>query len=109
MKKLLLSFALALSLPALAGAAEVEAGSGAYVNIDGQPLLADKSPDAATVDKLKAHQKYTVVTISGKWAQINSGKATGWVYIGNLSPKDTPRVNNSAFETKADGTQLTAA
>ena len=90
-------------------AEEIEAGHSAYVFHDGQPLLADKSPDAATVAKLKAHHEYTVSEISGKWAKIKIDPAEGWVYIGNLSREEPPDVNTSSFHTEASGTSLTAA
>jgi hypothetical protein len=90
-------------------AEEVEAGHSAYALHDGQPLLADKSPDARPVGKLKAHHEYTVSEISGKWAKIKIDPAEGWVYLGNLSRDEPPDVNTSAFHTEASGTSLTAA
>jgi hypothetical protein len=93
----------------LALAEEVAAGHSAYVLHDGQPLLADKSPDADTVAKLKAHHEYTVTEISGKWAKIKTDSAEGWVYSGNLSREEPPDVNTSVFHTDASDTSLTAA
>jgi hypothetical protein len=90
-------------------AAELEAGHTAYVIHDGQPLLNDKDPDAATVAKLKSHHAYTVVQISGKWVQLKSGSATGWVYEGNLSRDEPPEVNDSGFSNEASATTLNAA
>ena len=98
-----------LTAASLAAAAELEAGHSAYVVHDGQPLLADKDPDAATVAKLKTHHEYTVVQISGKWVQLKAGSATGWVYEGNLSREEPPDVNNSGFSTEASATTLSAA
>jgi hypothetical protein len=102
----LLSLLAAVSLGA---AAELEAGHSAYVIRDGQPLLADKDPDAGTVTKLKAHHEYTVVQISGKWVELKAGSVTGWVYEGNLSRDEPPDVNTSGFSTEASATTLNAA
>lgn len=90
-------------------AEDVVAGHSAYVLHDGQPLLADKSPDAATVAKLKARHEYTVSEISGKWAKIKTDSAEGWVYLGNLSREEPPSVNTSSFHTDTSDTSLTAA
>src|SRR5450755_2650871 len=100
MRKALLAIGL-LAGVSLVAAAELEAGHSAYVIHDGQPLLADKDPDAGTVAKLKTHHGYTVVEISGKWVELKAGSATGWVYAGNLSREEPPEVNNSAFKTEA--------
>jgi len=99
-----------LAAVSLAAAAELEAGHTAYVIHDGQPLLADKDPDADTVTKLKSHHEYTVVVIDGRWAELktDSGK-TGWVYEGNLSREEPPDVNDSGFSTEASTTTLNAA
>ncbi len=72
-------------------------------------MLADKDPDAASVGKLKSHHAYTVLAISGKWVQLKSGAATGWVYAGNLSRDEPPDVNTSSFSTDASATTLSAA
>lgn len=110
MRKLFLgSLILLVASLGLVLAEEVQAGHSAYVLHDGEPLLADKSPDAATVANLKTHHEYEVGEISGKWAKIKAGEATGWVYIGNLSREEPPDVNNSAFHTEASETKLTAA
>jgi len=108
MRKVLLLAGLLVAV-SFAAAAELEAGHSAYVIRDGQPLLADKDPDAATVAKLKSHREYTVVQISGKWVQLKAGSATGWVYEGNLSREEPPDVNNSGFSTEASATTLSAA
>jgi len=108
MRKFLL-LAVLLTAVSLAAAAELEAGHSAYVIHDGQPLLADKDPDAAAVAKLKTHHEYTVVQISGRWVELKAGSATGWVYEGNLSREEPPDVNNSAFSTQASPTTLSAA
>ncbi len=107
--KILLALALATGLGLVAWAADVEAGHSAYVIRDGQPLLADKDPDAAVVTKLKSHHAYTVAAISGNWAQLNAGSSTGWIYIGNLSREEPPDVNSSAFSSQASPTTLSAA
>jgi hypothetical protein len=93
----------------MAAAAELEAGHSCYAIHDGQPLLADKDPDAATVMKLKSHHEYTVVQISGRWAQLKAGSSTGWVYTGNLSRDEPPDVNTSSLSTEASATTLSAA
>ena len=108
MRKVFLVIGL-LAAVSFAAAAELEAGHSAYVIHDGQPLLADKDPDAATVTKLKAHHEYDVIQISGKWVQLKTGTATGWVYEGNLSRDEPPDVNTSAFKTDASATTLSAA
>lgn len=109
MGKMVLALALAAGLSLAARAADVEAGHSAYVIRDGQPLLGDKDPDAAVVTKLKSHHAYTVLAISGKWAQLKSGSSTGWIYIGNLSRDEPPDVNTSSFSTSASATTLSAA
>ena len=98
-----------LLVTGMAVAADLEAGHSAYVLHDGQPLLEDKDPDSATVDKLKTRHAYDVVQISGKWAQIKTGSATGWVYMANLSSDEPAEVNNSSFNTEASATTLNAA
>jgi hypothetical protein len=108
MRKTLFALALVAAV-SLAMAAELEAGHSAYVIRDGQPLLADKDPDAAAVAKLKSHHEYTVIQISGKWAQLQAGTATGWVYVGNLSRDEPPDVNSSSLSTEASATTLSAA
>lgn len=90
-------------------AAEVEVDHSAYVIHDGQKLLADKDPDAATVAKLKAHRAYKVVQISGNWVQLKTDSGTGWVYRANLSRDEPPDVNTSSFKTEASSTTLNAA
>lgn len=109
MRKFLLALGLLTALVTLAAAAELAAGHSAYAIHDGQPLLAEKDPDAATVAKLKTHKEYEVIQISGKWAQIKAGSATGWVYAGNLSRDEPPDVNTSSFKTDASSTTLSAA
>ena len=109
MRRLLYIFALLGTVTLLSLAADLEAGHSAYAIRDGQPLLADKDPDAAPVGKLKSHHAYTVIQISGKWAQIKAGDATGWVYTGNLSRDEPPEVNTSSFGTDASATTLSAA
>jgi len=110
MRKIFLGSMLALAVSlGVIWAEEVQAGHSAYVLHDGEPLLADKSPDAGTVTKLKARHEYTVSEISGKWAKIKAGSAEGWVYLGNLSREEPPEVNTSAFHTETSDTQLTAA
>ena len=98
-----------LATLSFANAADVEAGHSAYVIHDGQPLLADKDPDAATIAKLKTHKEYDVVAISGKWAQVKAGSNTGWIYVGNLSRDEPPDVNTSGLKTEASSTTLNAA
>jgi len=97
------------ALVSLATAAEIEAGHSVYVIHDGQPLLADKDPDANTVTKLKTHHEYEVVTVSGKWVQLKAGTNTGWVYSGNVSRDEPPEVNTSTLKTEASSTTLNAA
>ncbi len=110
MRKLLLGCLLVVTTSlGLVLAEEVATGHSAYVLHDGQPLLADKSPDAAAVGKLKAHQEYTVAEIDGKWAKIKTGSVEGWVYVGNLSREEPPDVNTSSFHTDTSETSLTAA
>ena len=108
MRKVLLAIGL-LAAVSFAAAAELAAGRSAYAIHDGQPLLADKDPDASTVAKLKTHHEYTVVQISGKWVQLKAGSATGWVYAGNLSRDEPPDVNTNSFKTDASATTLSAA
>jgi len=98
-----------LATVSLATAAELEAGHSAYVIHDGQPLLADKDPDAATVAKLKSHHEYQVIAISGKWVQLQAGSNTGWVYSGNVSRDEPPEINTSSLKTEASATTLNAA
>jgi hypothetical protein len=105
----LLSLAVLLAAVSFAAAAELEAGHTAYVIHDGQPLLSDKDPDASAVTKLKAHQEYMVVQISGRWVELKAGSATGWVYEGNVSRDEPPDVNDSGFKTEASATTLNAA
>jgi hypothetical protein len=93
----------------LATAAELEAGHSAYVIHDGQPLLSDKDPDSSTVTKLKSHHEYAVVAIDGKWVQLKTDSATGWVYVGNVQRDEPPEVNDSGFKTDASATTLNAA
>ncbi|HEX4138901.1 MAG TPA: hypothetical protein VHY09_01025 [Candidatus Methylacidiphilales bacterium] len=107
--KILLAVALAAGISVVALAADIEAGHSAYVIRDGQPLLADKDPDAAVVTKLKSHHEYTVLEVSGKWAQLKAGSSTGWIYMGNLSREEPPDVNTSSFSTEASATTLSAA
>ena len=107
--KMLLALALAAGISIVAMAADLEEGHSAYAIRDGQALLADKDPDAAAVGKLKSHHAYTVLAISGKWVQLKSGSATGWVYAGNLSREEPPDVNTSSFSTDASATTLSAA
>jgi len=108
MRKALLIMSLFAAISS-ASAADVEAGHSAYVIHDGQPLLADKDPDSATLAKLKTHKEYDVVAISGKWAQLKAGSNTGWIYIGNLSRDEPPDVNTSSLQTEASSTSLNAA
>jgi hypothetical protein len=108
MRKVLFLLGL-LAAISVAAAAELEAGHSAYVIHDGQPLLSDKDPDASAVTKLKSHHEYTVVQISGKWAQLQAGSSTGWVYVGNLSRDEPPDVNTSGFSSQASATTLSAA
>jgi hypothetical protein len=106
----LLSLAVVLAVAvSLAAAAELEAGHTAYVIHDGQPLLADKDPDAGAVAKLKSHHEYVVVAISGKWVELKTDSATGWVYAGNVQRDEPPEVNDSGFGTEASATTLNAA
>jgi len=107
--KMQLALALAAGISVAAFAADLEAGHSAYAIRDGQPLLADKDPDAVVVGKLKSHHEYTVLAMSGNWAQLKAGSATGWVYVGNLSREEPPDVNTSAFSTQASATTLSAA
>jgi len=100
---------LAMAFLSFVLAEEIEAGHGAYVLHDGESLLADKSPDAAPVAKLKARHEYSVIEVSGKWAKIKTDSAEGWVYRGNLSREKPPEVNTSVFHTEASDTKLTAA
>ena len=109
MRKVLILAGLLVAISLGAMAAELEAGHSAYAIRDGQPLLADKDPDAATVAKLKSHHEYTVLLISGKWAQLKAGSSTGWVYEGNLSRDEPPEVNTSGLSTEASATTLSAA
>jgi len=110
MRKLFAGCLLALIVSlGLVLAEEVEAGHSAYVLHDGEPLLADKSPDATALAKLKARHEYNVTEISGKWAKIKTDSTEGWVYRGNLSREEPPEVNNSVFHTEASDTKLTAA
>jgi len=108
MRKLIFIFGV-LALVSLATAAEIEAGHSVYVIHDGQPLLADKDPDASTVAKLKTHHEYEVVAVSGKWVQLKAGSNTGWVYSGNVSRDEPPEVNTSTLKTEASSTTLNAA
>ncbi len=109
MRKVLLLAIGCLAAVSFAAAADLEAGHSAYVIHDGQPLLADKDPDASTVAKLKTHHEYPVIQISGKWVQLKAGSATDWVYAGNLSRDEPPDVNTSSFKTDASATTLSAA
>ncbi len=108
MRKVLLTLGL-MTVVSLAVAADLEAGHSAYVIHDGQALLADKDPDSATLEKLKTHHAYIVVQISGNWAQLKGGSATGWIYQGNLSREEPVDVNTSSFKTEASETSLNAA
>lgn len=108
MRKLLCLAGL-LAAVSLAAAAELEAGHTAYVIHDGQPLLSDKDPDASAVAKLKAHHEYMVVQISGRWVELKTDSATGWVYEANVSRDEPPEVNDSGFKTEASATSLNAA
>lgn len=108
MRKIIFMFGI-LAVASLALAADLEVGHSAYAIHDGQPLLADKDPDAATVTRLKTHQEYEVLAISGKWAQLKAGSSTGWVYLGNLSRDEPPDVNTSSLKTEASTTTLNAA
>lgn len=109
MGKILRALVLAVGMTTGAVAADVEAGHSAYVIRDGQPLLADKDPDAAVVTKLKSHKAYPVLDLSGKWAHVQAGSASGWIYIGNLSREEPPDINTSSFSTEASATTLSAA
>ncbi len=90
-----------IAMISIAPAVELEPGKTAYVIHDGQPLLAEKDPDSNKIDKLKTHHAYTIIQISGKWVQLKSDSASGWVYQGNLSAEEPPDVNNSVFSTQA--------
>ena len=109
MRKVLLLLGLLAAASLVTAAADLEAGHSAYAIRDGQPLLADKDPDASAVTKLKSHHEYTVLQISGKWVQLKAGSATGWVYVGNLSRDEPPEVNTSGMSTDASPTTLSAA
>ena len=109
MRKVLVLLGLLASVSLMAAAAELEVGHSAYAIRDGQPLLADKDPDAAAVAKLKSHHEYTVIEVSGKWVQLKAGSTTGWVYAGNLSRDEPPDVNTSGLSTEASATTLSAA
>src|ERR1700761_4063297 len=109
MRKFALILGILATVSLAAWAADLEAGHAAYVIHDGQPLLADKDPDANAVAKLKTHTEYQVLAISGKWAQLKAGSATGWVYAGNLSREEPPDINTSSLGTEASSTTLNAA
>ena len=98
-----------LAAVSVAVAADLEAGKSAYVIHDGEPLLAEKDPDAGIVTKLKSHHEYMVVAISGRWIELKAGTATGWVYQGNVQRDEPPEVNDSGFKTDASATTLNAA
>ena len=108
MRKVLLILSL-MAVVSLAVAADLEAGHAAYVIHDGQALLTDKDPDSAVLEKLKTHHAYTIVQISGNWAQVKGASTTGWIYQGNLSREEPPDVNTSSFKTQASETSLNAA
>jgi hypothetical protein len=106
----IISLAVVLAVAvSLAAAADLEAGHTAYVIHDGQPLLSDKDPDSSAVTKLKSHHAYTVVALDGKWVELKTDSATGWVYVGNVQRDEPPEVNDSGFSNEASSTTLNAA
>ncbi|MEO5960328.1 MAG: hypothetical protein ABIZ49_13930, partial [Opitutaceae bacterium] len=74
------------------------------------PLLAEPKPLAAATGRVPYASKLTVQEVRGMWLKVSDGKATGWVFAGNLAeekPSETKGLDD--LPIAASKTTATAA
>ncbi len=108
MKTLPLLFCAALAAaPVLA----YSPGGAAYTKRVDTALLAEPSPLAQAVGHVGYAQKLAVDEVKGVWLRVRGGKASGWIYAGNLAeqkPSENKGVDGLPIEA-ADASATAAA
>ncbi len=107
MKTLPLIFCAALAAaPVLA----YSPGGAAYTKRVDTTLLAEPSPLAQAVSHVGFAQKLSVDEVKGVWLRVRGGKASGWVFAGNVA-EQKPSENKGAdgLPIEAAETSATAA
>ena len=91
----LLIYALAGSIPALAGEA------GTAIKID--TLRAEPFADAKTVGNLNKNDAVEIITKKGAWLRVKSKKSTGWVRLLSIKRGAASSNSGSAIKDVASG------
>ena len=97
---LLLIYALAGPIPALAG----EAGSSSKATaIKMDTLRAEPFADAKTVGNLNKNDSVEIITKKGAWLRVKSKKSTGWVRLLSIKRGAGSSSSGSAIKDVASG------
>ena len=100
---------LAATPPALLLAAFTVGGT-AYTKRPETPLLPEPQPLAEPSAKVAYAQPLTIQEMRGKWLRVTDGKATGWVFSGNLEEEKPSEVKGlDGLPLEASETTATSA